>query len=224
MKLNKQTLWQRIALSLSIAYFSCALVSTILIKLPVSAQGNFTNSGNDGSFPVSLDNADVYTNFLPLVFNCWPQPFQRQLEDTGGFAGEVKILTPKSCTTGFAPETAIIVTGTYAGVPDTVDIWVLAYPPNELYYPQSPNACAGEKLHREGGKWQVPVYLGRRGGDPEWFDIVAVLVDVNGSAFLSNWVKEGCLQGDYLGIPAGMFKEENIHITEKSFIFVQTRD
>jgi hypothetical protein len=101
-------------------------------------------------------------------------------------------------------------------------MWVLVYPPNMVYFPQSPNACDGAKMDWGLGKWQVPVYLGTKGGEPEQYDIVVVLVDQETSQFFSDWLREGCQVGGYLGIPASQL--EQVNITEKDHITVQTRD
>ena len=132
------------------------------------------------------------------------------------------ILTPKNCTTGIAAETPVLATGTFAGTPADATLWVLAYGPNLLYYPQSPDACQGEPPIQEGGVWQVPLYLGKRGGAPEWFDVVVVLTDQAASQFLSNTVKRGCQIGRYSGIPALQLNQ--MAIAEKGYITVQTSD
>lgn len=72
------------------------------------------------------------------------------------------------------------------------------------------------------GNWQVPIYLGEQGGDPEWFDIVVILTDQAASQFLSDWVQQGCQAGEYSGIPAAQLEQMNI--TEKSYTTVQTQD
>jgi hypothetical protein len=164
-----------------------------------------------------------HTIFLPIVLKPCPcQSTRPPLHGTVNFAGEVEILTPPDCTTGIRAETRILVPGTYTGTLPSVTLWVLAYAPNDLYYPQSPNACEGEPPYQEGGDWQVPVYLGEKGGDPECFDIVVILTDQEASQFLSDWVQQGCQAGQYEGILAATLNKKAI--TEKSYITVQTRD
>ena len=150
------------------------------------------------------------------------ESFRPRLQGAADFAGEVEIKTPDNCTTGLPTETIIPAAGTYEGIPDDVDIWMLVYPPNLLFYPQLLNACEGANMIWGDGKWQVPVYLGAKGGDPEWFDIVVVLVDQETSQFFSDWGRQGCRSGQYLGIPAAQLEQMNI--TEKSYIIVQTLD
>ena len=72
------------------------------------------------------------------------------------------------------------------------------------------------------GNWNVPAYLGLRGGPPEWFDIVVVLADPEASQFLSDTVQRGCQIGSYLGIQAAQLNQ--MAITEKGYITVQTVD
>jgi hypothetical protein len=150
--------------------------------------------------------------------------FRPRLRGAANFTGTVEIKTPANCTTGLPAETMVIVAGTYEGIPSGVDIWVLAYPPNMVYYPQSPNASVGEKMKWGDGRWQVQAYLGEKGGLPEWFDIVVILADQKTSQFLSNWVRDGYARNwqNYVGIPATTL--EPMNITEKGYITVQTKD
>ncbi len=73
-----------------------------------------------------------------------------------------------------------------------------------------------------GGKWQAPAYFGTKDEKPEWLDVVVVLADQAASQFFSDWAKEGCEKGQYLGISADQLEQRNI--TEKVYITVQTRD
>ena len=150
------------------------------------------------------------------------QSFRPPVTGAADFAGEVKIVTPSNCTTGLPTESPIPVAGTYEGIPNGVDIWMLVYPPNMVYYIQSPSACEGAKMAQTGGNWQVPVYLGSKAGPPEWFDIVVVLADQEASQFLSSSVMQMCQSGEYYGIPATQMEQMNI--IEKGFITVQTLD
>jgi hypothetical protein len=150
------------------------------------------------------------------------ESFRPQLKGTANLPWEIVIEIPNNCTTGLPAESAIMVAGTYEGIPDDVDIWVLVYAPNRKYYPQSSDACQAKKVLREDGEWLVPVYLGAESGIPEWFDVVVVLADQEASLFLSNWLQLGCQSGEYLGIPTDQL--EKMNITEKGHITVQTQD
>ncbi|MCI0555714.1 MAG: hypothetical protein L0287_32610, partial [Anaerolineae bacterium] len=84
-----------------------------------------------------------------------------------------------NCETGFAAETAYTTEGTYSDLSGNI-IWVLVYPPNNLYYPQSPDACATPSApppDQSGGNWNVDTYLGTIGEGPKPFDIVVILAD-----------------------------------------------
>jgi hypothetical protein len=174
----------------------------------------------------ALPSAIAKSNIVNLV-TAGPLPpgcssARPPLEGAADFAGEVEITTPSNCKTDLQTESPIPVAGTYEGIPDGVDIWVLVYPPNMVYYIQSPSACDGAKMAQTGGNWQVPVYLGGKTGPPEWFDIVVVLADQEASQFFSSSVMQMCQSGEYYGIPATQLEQMNI--IEKGFITVQTLD
>lgn len=140
------------------------------------------------------------------------------------FTGEVAIKGLKDCAIGLSADGHITVTGTYEGILDNVDIWLLLYAPHALYYPQSPDACSGVKMSRAGGKWQVPIFFGTKDGEPDWFDIVVVLTDQVSSQSLIDWGLDGC-EKDWLGYPGFSAHElEKMNITEKAYITVQTAD
>ncbi len=211
----------RITASLALALALSFVAYVGLLELPAAAISESSNWY--GHPPPLADNTYTYTTFLPIVYKMCPyQSIRPPLQGTANFAGEVKILTPWDCTTGIPAETPVLATGTYSGTPASVTLWVLAYVPNSSYYPQSPDACQGVPPYQDGGNWQVPVYLGRKGGTPEWFDIVVILTDQAASQFLSNHVRRGCLSGRYVGIPAVQLNQ--MAIIEKSHITVQTLD
>jgi len=140
------------------------------------------------------------------------------------FAGEVAINGPKDCAIGLSADGHIIVTGTYEGIPDNVDIWLLLYAPHALYYPQSPAACQGAKMSRADGKWQVPIFFGTKDGEPDQFDIVIVLADQMSSQSFIDWGLDGCIK-NWQGHPGFSAHElEEMNITEKAYITVQTAD
>lgn len=175
--------------------------------------------------PVPPTDTPVPPTDTPMPATDTPAPecdsFRPPLQGGADFPGTVEIRIPDNCTTGLPTEALIPVAGTYKGIPNDVDIWVLVYTPNMLYFPQLVDACEGANMSPEGGKWQMPVYLGAQGGDPEWFDIVVVLADQEASQFFSDWGRRGCQSG-FSGIPAAQL--EKMKITEKAFITVQTAD
>jgi hypothetical protein len=196
----------------------------MLIRLSTAVAEDVLSRGKGDPLPSRGDDTNVYTTFLPIILNSWCsyQSTRPPLRDTGNFAGEADILAPLHCTIGFPAATRIMVTGTYTSTPPDATLWVLVYPPNCLYYAQSPNACKGKPPIQEDGAWQVPTYLGLRGGEPEWFDIVVILADEEASHFLGEQLKEGCRVGQYTGIPAARL--EQFAITEKAYISVKTLD
>lgn len=145
--------------------------------------------------------------------------------DTAGFGGTITITSHEHCQTGFAANSEITLSGTYSNLPPNSTLWILVYPPNQLYYPQSPNACAGTVVSLSGGTWSVPIYLGADDGIPEWIDVVAYLVNDATSQFLSDWLKAqpGCTGGDgFNGIPPTTLAAQTV--TEKLFITVHTEN
>ena len=223
MNANKRTGWRGIALSLALASLLGILVHVTLAGLSTAAADNFPSRGNGDPVSALLSDTDEYTTYLPFISR--PCPYQSTrplLQGTTSLLGEVEILTPTNCTTGLHTETSYDAFGTCGEIPDGVDIWLLVYPPNEQYYPQSPDASKGWPPFCAGGYWQVPVYLGEKGGPSEWFDIVAILADQEASQFLSDWVREGCERGEYWGISPDLL--ERMAVTEKSYVVVQTVD
>lgn len=65
------------------------------------------------------------------------------------------------------------ITGTANYLPDNSKIWIIVYPHNNKYYPQS------EANIQSGGGWSLPqpVYIGTENDTGLQFDIIAVLVD-----------------------------------------------
>lgn len=222
MDVNNRNRWRGIALSLSVTFLFGVLVYVGLTESSSATVGDFPRQVNDDRISTPLTDTESYTVFLPLAMNLWCQYQSARplLQGTADYAGEVEILTPLHCTTGLPAEEDILTTGTYTRTPDNVTLWVLAFAPNFLYYVQSPNACEGELPFQENGEWNVPIYLGEKGGESEWFDIVVILTDQTTSQFLSDWVRQGCLDGDYRGITPTLLN--TMAITEKDFITIQT--
>lgn len=146
--------------------------------------------------------------------------------------GSITIDYPANCSTGYTPETKIEMGGSYSGVLSDIVIWVLVYPPNELYYPQSPSACATPTApppNRDviAETWSVDLYLGSQSNPfSEWFDVVVVLTDQEASNFLSNWLYTACqvtppAVPEFTGISPATLLQMNI--IEKSVIQIRTR-
>jgi hypothetical protein len=223
MNANEQKAWRGVALSVALAGLCSMLVYVALTGLSTAAANDFPRRGNGNPPPTLLDVTEAYTSYLPIVLRMCPyQSTRPPLQGTASFAGEAEILTPPHCTTGLPAEEYVPATGTYTGKPTNVTLWVLACTPDLLYYPQSPDACEGKPPDQTGRYWQVPLYLGEKGGEPEWFDVVVILTDQEASQFLSDWVREGCQDGEYRGISADLLNL--MAITEEAFISVQTVD
>lgn len=116
---------------------------------------------------------------------------------------------------GEVPQSLTIV-GTYtSGV--TEDIWVLAYPTNGRWYPQSTNACTGIHTLKAAGQWQVPANFGSAQNIGEPFDIVVVLANAEASAFFDAKQRQWCEAGTYPGlltieIPQGIAEKSRIRV------------
>jgi len=111
--------------------------------------------------------------------------------DGPSVGGEVEITSLENCTTGLPSATGIPLVGTYRDIPEDLELWILVYPPNFCYYPQSPNACQELPVQRSGGRWNVVISLGRE-GYAEQFDIVAVLADSQASRAFKDYLRTGC--------------------------------
>jgi hypothetical protein len=223
MNANTRKAWRRLTLSLALASLLGILVYVTLTGHSTAAANDCPDLGSGGRTEALLADTGAYTTYLPFISRQCPYQSTRPLlQGTANFPGEVEILAPVHCTTGIEAESLVTATGTYSGTPADTVIWVLAYSPEHLYYPQSPDACMGISPTQVGGYWQVPLYLGKTGGPPEWFDIVAILTDQKTSEWLGEWLIEGCQHGEYEGIFADLLNL--MAITEKDHIVVQTAD
>lgn len=196
-------------------------------KVPVNTpMPTNTISPTQTPVPATLTPTNALTQAPPTATPVC-QVNRSQLPNTGGFGGTVAINAPGQCTTGIEAESAVNMAGIYSGISQDAKIWVLAFPPNELYYPQSPNACAGEPPSFGDGSWQVTIFLGAKEGagtpsPPEWFDVVVIQTDEATSQFLSSHVQAGCQAGSYTGLTVSDLSQWSI--TEMDFITVQTQN
>jgi hypothetical protein len=126
--------------------------------------------------------------------------------------GTVRITDPISGTQ--VPKTYTI-RGTYT--PDTTaDIWVLLFPTNGRWYPQSSDACAGIHTEASNGQWQVRASFG--GPTGEHFDIVVVLANPEASALFDATQRAWCAAGDAPGflaitLPQEIDQKDRIEVT-----------
>jgi hypothetical protein len=109
---------------------------------------------------------------------------------------EVEIISPNHCDTGL--DTTIPVVGTYNGDLTGKEIWVLIYPSDLKYYPQSADPCRQIESVVSGNDWETIVNFG---GPPQQYDVVAIVTDTDGEASqeFKRWLERGCDAGDFPG-------------------------
>jgi len=207
--------------------FSLLVFATLISgQSAVGAAGErFPTLERYASGTISPRYTKVLTSYIYLPILEKPCPYESSRSPLKGKAthsGKIEFLLPADCTMGIPAESSLLVGGTYTGTAPGQVIWVLAYAPNLLYYPQSPNACEGEPPYQEDGSWQTPAYLGLKGGDPEWFDIVVIVTNKETSDFLSLNLKQNCRKEEFPGYTAVQL--EQLSLTEKIAIRVQTTD
>jgi hypothetical protein len=127
---------------------------------------------------------------------------------------EVRISSVEHCADNLPTATAIPLAGNYSGDMTNKEIWILVYPPNLVYYPQSTNACASLSTPFDSGQWQEQIRLGRQ-GVPEAFHVVAVVAEVGSPASeaFHNYLTVGCDTGNYEAIaviPSGATEMDSI--------------
>jgi hypothetical protein len=128
--------------------------------------------------------------------------------------GAVKITDPISGTE--VPVTYTI-RGTYSS-DTTADIWVLIFPTNGRWYPQSFDACAGIHTQASNGQWQVLASFG--GPQGERFDVIVVTANPQASAFFDATQRAWCTAGDApgfltLALPLGIDQKDWIKLVKK---------
>jgi hypothetical protein len=127
-------------------------------------------------------------------------PFRIPIEGPSVDA-EVRITSMENCADNLPTASSIPLAGTYAGDLTNKEIWILVYPPNLVYYPQSTNACANLSTPFDSGQWQEQIRLGRQ-GVPEAFHVVAIVAEVGSPASeaFHNYLNVGCQTHSYEGL------------------------
>lgn len=98
------------------------------------------------------------------------------------------------------------------------DIWVLVYPTNARWYPQSINACGGVHTLVVGEAWQTTGTFGSEDGNiDEPFDLVVVMADDAASRLLDGMQKAWCEADDYPGLltielPQGIEEKDRVRV------------
>jgi len=128
---------------------------------------------------------------------------------------EIEITSPRHCDRGLA--TSTIVSGTYSGDLAGKEIWIMIYPTNIEYYPQSLDPCKELPSNASGGRWTTKVNFG---GPPQQYDVVAFVTDANGEASqeFKKWLQNGCKTGDFPGylsseLPGGISEMDAITVS-----------
>ena len=162
----------------------------------------------------------------------WCESYRPPLSDSS-HPGEFEIVKPENCADGL-PHTNVQIAGTYSDISDedkeNLEVWILVYPQDLKYYPQSSDACSewdgGSEYSKcpadfGGGVWIVRGNLGGEG--VEVFDIVVVATDIGGQAStrFKEYLREGCETGTYEGIPRSQMPTD---LTEKAFVRVRSED
>lgn len=129
----------------------------------------------------------------------------------------VTITSLRNCDTGLPP--TIVVGGSYVGDLNNKEIWVLVYPSDLEYYPQTLDACKQLPSDTTEGKWNTTANLG---GPPQQYDIVVVVTEVDSEASqeFKLWLQKGCNTNDFPGylrdeLPSGITEVASITINTK---------
>lgn len=130
----------------------------------------------------------------------------------------VSIGAPIDCEKGMSQ--VIRVGGTYEGDLTGKDLWVLVYPTNNQYYPQTLDACRQAPSEASNGIWNTIVHLG---GPPQQYDLVAVITEADSEASqqFKDWLKDGCTTYHYPGysvnaLPDGITEVATITVSRKA--------
>jgi hypothetical protein len=127
--------------------------------------------------------------------------------------GEVSVA---NLTDGASVPQSLEISGAYR-LTASAGIWVIVFPPNGRWYPQSADACAGVHTQASGGQWRVPVNFGGPQDVGKPFDIAVVLADAEASAFLDATQRAWCAAGDAPGLltielPPGIVQKQQLRV------------
>jgi hypothetical protein len=145
----------------------------------------------------------------------WCVPFGRPSITNTTLQGNAQLTFPEDCA---ELEYINLFTGTSSGLPDDVGIWVLVYPRNRRFYPQSDDASQGFTIEPVvDGSWSITTYLGSPDSGREKFDIVVVLANSEASNFFRDKLKAWAASSSYTGLshaelPDGIMEVQNITV------------
>jgi hypothetical protein len=114
---------------------------------------------------------------------------------------EAMITSIDNCADNLPTASSIRLRGTYSGDLTNRELWVLVYPPDVNYYPQTSDACRGLSAQFADGQWLETIRLGRA-GVPEAFHIVLVVTgaDSPASEAFDAYLANGCA-GNWGSVP-----------------------
>ena len=119
------------------------------------------------------------------------------------YLGQVIISSPLNLTGGLVHNEPITLMGSAAGVPETMEIWVLVYvEENGLYYPQNSKDCPNASpASRTVDSWEAP-YVSFGGTGDIQYDVVIVVVEPESEAstIFREFLTNGCRTGDFSGL------------------------
>lgn len=132
---------------------------------------------------------------------------------------QVYFQIPSDCDTGLSK--GMTVGGTYTGDLTGKEIWVLVYPINSKYYPQTVDACLKIPAEASHGVWRTQVFFG---GPPQQYDVVAIVTAADGEASreFKQWLEDGCRTKNFPGylkaeLPGGITEVAAITVSTKSY-------
>lgn len=139
------------------------------------------------------------------------------------YPGEITITSPADSTRSLVHGRQVTAMGTAGNMPAAQEIWALIYVEEvSSYFPQNHTACPNAApASRSGSAWEAPNLS--FGGEGEMqYDIVVIAVEAESetSAFLRDYLTNGCRTGDFFGFSAAQLAEEGITHEEAAITVV----
>lgn len=130
---------------------------------------------------------------------------------------EASITSMENCTENLPRATGIPLRGTYSGNMTNKELWILVYPPDLRYYPQSTDACRELSAQFADEQWAEQIRLGRP-DVAEAFHIVVVVTEIGSPASedFHRYLRDGCDRGNWNGLteplPPGITELDSIAV------------